>query len=149
MRYRGFESHSLLFFTSRASTLERWPSGRRRTAGIRVYRSAVPWVRIPPSPLLEETPIAFTCSWGVRLLAWHPVRPGREQRTRYRVCAPHKQVKAKKNARRQRRAFFFWFWESLILWQRRLSSWPSLLRSPYESPQKACLSSDHPRSVCR
>ncbi len=72
-----------VFFDYKMVVVERWPSGRRRTAGIRVYGSAVPRVRIPFS-LLYSTP-----QWAVRPQARHPVRPGREQRTKSKVCAVH------------------------------------------------------------
>src|SRR6185369_4057759 len=34
----------------RVPSMERWPSGLRRTLGKRVYVNSVPWVRIPLSP---------------------------------------------------------------------------------------------------
>ena len=36
------------------STLERWPSGRRRAPGKCVYPKRVSWVRIPLSPRILE-----------------------------------------------------------------------------------------------
>src|SRR5204862_6560873 len=39
----------VLPFQARKVVAERWPSGRRRTLGKRVYGN-VSWVRIPPSP---------------------------------------------------------------------------------------------------
>ncbi len=36
--------------------MDRWPSGRRRTIGNRVYPQRVPWVRIPLYPPFTRKP---------------------------------------------------------------------------------------------
>ena len=43
--------------------VDRWPSGRRRTIGNRVYPQRVPWVRIPLYPPFRIKPT----SWWVLL----------------------------------------------------------------------------------
>lgn len=46
----------IIIFDLCIGCLDRWPSGRRRTIGNRVYAQSVPWVRIPLYPPLTSKP---------------------------------------------------------------------------------------------